>query len=81
MGKKMNYEYGDLRSFCEENKMNFDEDFLKKCDSGFKGLGLSQAQVDVIVFEYADKVRKMWDRGEYTLWQRIKLSLYWLGVG
>lgn len=77
----LNYDYEVAEDICKKTGLVFDENIAAIADKYFSSARLSQEQADRMLTCYSWILASIFDRKSYSFWTRIKLSLYWLGLG
>ncbi len=72
----LHYDHQKGKDFCECNLMQWDTGFAERMDQVAHAQGVTQEQWDVMVREYAWRVKCLFNPANYTLTQRIGLALH-----
>lgn len=74
----LHYDHSNGKAYCEMLEMPWDEDFASRIDELAHEAGLNQEQWDLMVREYAWRVKWMFTPTTYSFTQRIMLALHFL---
>lgn len=78
---QINYDYSQAQHSCVKHGLHFDERMIGVASPVFAEANMSQEQVDDMLYLHVEMVAWMMNRRNYSWYQRIMLSLYWLGFG
>jgi hypothetical protein len=74
----MTYDYETARIYCRKLEMKFMEEWVPAIDKTFTSMGLTQSQVDALMWEYCWRTKHLFTPTNYSYWSRIKIALYFL---
>lgn len=74
----LHYDHTAGQEYCKMLGMGWDEAFAKRVDTTAHENDITQEQFDVMVREYAWRVKTMWNPRKYTIVQRIMIALFFL---
>jgi len=72
------YRYDDARQYCRGRGMEFREELIDKADAGFKTIELTQFQVDMVMREHANAMKRLFDPETYSWKDRLALAARFL---
>ena len=79
--KKLNFSYAPIDRFCKEKNLTVNEELLELADGHFKKHGLNHPQAIEMLMLYCTIQLYIYNRKNYTFWQRVKMAFWWLGFG
>lgn len=74
----MNYDHTAGKAYCDSIGMMWDEAFAERVDEVAFLHNITQDQFDIMVQEYAWRVKVMWNPPQYSYLQRIAIALHFL---
>lgn len=72
------YRYDDARQYCRGRGMELNEDLMDEPDEMFKAAGLTQIQVDMVMREHINAVKRLFDPKAYRWKDRLALAARFL---
>lgn len=79
--RKGEYSTETIRKRLDLLGLPVDEEMLEVFGNHCQLNDYSQKEFEALVMLHIDAIIRIFTRESYTLWDRIKIALYWLGVG
>lgn len=76
----LNYDWSVVRVVGNARGLTPSEALTLYADQQFKAYGLDQAQATGVGLMWVNTVANIFNRRNYSLWQRFTAALYWLGL-
>ena len=78
LDKLRHYRYDDARQYCKGRGMAFREELIDEPDEMFKAAGLTQTQVDMVMREHINAMKRLFNPKTYSWKDRLALAARFL---